>query len=130
MSSLRARGCLFIFISLISLKSQAGVFELGAQANYRKTNFDAYHSEAMETGTASLGYYFWELSALEFSFTRGNAIQNDPEYVAYQDLTAYGVAILFTFANQSSPLKPYVKLGLSWVDKNLRYFVPTFPPIT
>jgi hypothetical protein len=127
---------LLIFATLVMLvfatrSATAGLFEIGAQANYRSTNFDATHSEASETGTGSLAYYFWGLSALEISYTRGASLQNNsPEYQAYEDFTGYGLDLMITFANQNSSLKPYLKVGAAYVDKNLREFFPSLPAIS
>jgi hypothetical protein len=117
-------------VILFSANSMAGVFEIGAQANYRSTNFDPTHSDVMESGTGSIGYYFWGLSALELSYTRGAALQQQPEYSAYQDLTAYGIDFMITMANKDSALKPYIKLGAAYVDKNLREIFPNLPAIS
>jgi hypothetical protein len=113
-----------IIVLLASQISLAGVIELGAQANYRGTNFDPSHADVSESGTGSIGYYFWDVSAIEFSYTRGASEQTQPEYTAYQDLTAYGMDLMITLANKESSLKPYIKLGAAYVDKNLREFFP------
>jgi opacity protein-like surface antigen len=119
---------LIVFVIAASLPAHAGIFEIGAQANYRKTNYDATHSEESETGTASLAYYFWEMSALEFSYTRGAADQLDPPLTAFQSMTSYGVDVLFTLADKESALKPYFKIGAAYVDKNLQYVTtPSLP---
>ncbi len=109
---------------LLSSFAQAGIFEISATGNYRKTYYDSTHSTAMESGTFGLAYYFWELSALELSFTRGDANQVAPEYTAYQTFTAYGVDFLVTMANRESVIKPYLKAGASYIVKSLRYFDP------
>ena len=112
-----------VLIFLSGADSFAGVFELAGQANYRKTNYDSTHSEEEETGTVSLAYYFWDMSALEVSYTRGAADQLDPQYTAFQQISAYGVDIMFTLAEHDSAFKPYVKVGAAWVDKNLQYYI-------
>jgi hypothetical protein len=124
--------CATIALVLLALPlpSIAGVFEIGAQANYRSTNFDPTHSDVSESGTGSIGYYFWGLSALELSYTRGAALQQQPEYSAYQDFTAYGLDLMITFANDKSAIKPYVKLGAAYVDKNLREIFPNLPAVS
>jgi hypothetical protein len=108
----------------------AGIFELSASGSYKNTNFDATHSAASESGTAGLAYYFWDLSALEIAYTRGDANQVQPEYIAYQTYTAYGVDLLVTVANQDSILKPYLKAGAAYLFKSLRYSIPGFTQIT
>jgi hypothetical protein len=109
--------------------ARAGVVELSATASYRKTNYDPTTNDAMETGTGSIGYYFWDLSAVELSYTRGAATQATPDYNAYQDFTAYGLDLLITMANQQSMLKPYVKFGAQYQIKNVRYYFPGVPSV-
>ena len=121
---------LAIFIIFGNRAAEAGIFELSAQGSYKNTNFDATHSAASESGTAGLAYYFWDLSALEISYTRGDANQVQPEYVAYQTFTAYGIDLLVTVANRESALKPYLKAGGAYVFKSLRYSIPGFTQIT
>jgi hypothetical protein len=124
---------ILLFIVLISLPSSfghAGVIELGAQANYRSTSFDPSHTDLSESGTGSIGYYFWGLTALEVSYTRGASLQDYTEYQAYQDLTAYGVDLMITMADKDSALKPYVKLGAAYVIKDLREVFPQLPAVT
>src|SRR5688572_20742114 len=112
----------FSFLGLET--SQAGVFEISATGSYRKTNFDANHTAAMESVTGGLAYYFWELSALQLSYTRGAANQVQPEYTAYQTFEAYGLDLLITIASRESALKPYIKAGAAYVVKDLRTYVP------
>jgi hypothetical protein len=120
---------LFLFVFTAAVESRAGIFELGASYNYKKTNYDASHYDASESGTASLAYYFWESMAGEFSFTRGAAIESQPEFTVYQDITAYGVSLLWSVSTADSSFKPYIKGGVSYVTKILRYYYPNFPPL-
>lgn len=121
---------LVLLILLTSASAHAGIFELGAQANYRSTNFDPTHSDVMESGTVSLGYYFWGLTALEASYTRGQALQDYTEYTAFQDMTGYGLDLMITMANKDSDFKPYVKFGAAYVIKSLREIFPQLPAVT
>lgn len=124
---------ILFFSTLIFLapsSSQAGIIEIGAQANYRSTSFDPTHTDLTESGTGSIGYYFWGLTALEISYTRGASLQNYTEYQAYQDLTAYGVDLMITMANKDSDLKPYIKVGAAYQIKDLREVFPKLPAVT
>src|ERR1700730_18640954 len=98
---LRLLACVFMLFAFAH-PGLAGVFELSAQGTYKITNFDATHSAASESGTAGLAYYFWDLSALEISYTRGDANQVQPEYTAYQTFSAYGLDLMITVANKDS----------------------------
>ena len=107
-----------VFVSSTAL---AGIYEISATYNYKKTNYDTVTYEESESGTASLAYYFWGLSGLEISFTRGASVLAQPQYFVYQDLTGYGLSLLFTIANTGSSLKPYVKGGVAYIIKSIRY---------
>jgi outer membrane autotransporter protein len=96
--------------------------EVSATYNYKRTNYDQNQYSAGESGTGGIGYYFWETSAFEITYTRGAEILVQSSGTTYQDLTAYGADFLFTVANQGSPFKPYLKLGAVYIIKNLRAF--------
>lgn len=108
---------LFFFVS----SANAGIYEVSLVYNFKQTNYDSTTYEKSESGTASLAYYFWGLSGLEFSFTRGASLLSQQHYFIYQDLTAYGASLLFTIANKESAFKPYLKGGASYIKKNIRY---------
>ncbi|MBK9293141.1 MAG: hypothetical protein IPM57_01660 [Oligoflexia bacterium] len=116
-----------LFSFIFSSPALAGIYELSAVYNFKKTNYDASHYDAMEAGTASVAYYFWESMAVEISFTRGAAIQSQPEFIVYQDLTGYGASILFSVNSQNTPFKPYLKGGAAYITKILRYYYPNTP---
>lgn len=118
---------LFAALLLFSTHAFAGIFEISALYNYKKTNYDASRYDAMETGTASVAYYFWQSMAFEFSFTRGAAIQAQPEFIVYQDITGYGASLLFSVNSQESAFKPYIKGGAAYITKILRYYYPNTP---
>ncbi len=107
---------------MASAPAFAGVYEISALYNFKKTYYDSQNYEATETGTGSLAYYFWEMSALELSYTKGAAILVQPGDTVYQDISAYGADLLFTIANRESSFKPYIKVGGSYVIKTLRHY--------
>ncbi|MCC6276386.1 MAG: outer membrane beta-barrel protein [Oligoflexia bacterium] len=117
-----------LFASLLALfvaiPAWAGLWEISATGSYRKTNFDATHNAVMESATGSLGYYFWESSAIMASYTRGAAKQVQPEYTAYQTYEAYGLDLQMTAGERNSPFRPYIKGGAAYVVKDLRTYVP------
>ncbi len=123
---------LFCVISTFAIKANAGTFEVSASYTYKDTNYDANQYDMSESGTAGLGYYFWETSALEFTYTRGAEKLVQDTGTTFQDFTGYGADFLFTVANENSRFKPYLKVGAVYLVKNLRnYFTNgTVSPIT
>lgn len=120
---------LTVFVFVMPVNSWAGLFELGTSVSYRKTNFDATRSSAIQTTTGSLAYYFWGLSALQFSYTYGTANQIQPEYTAYQIIQQIGMNLLITMASRESSFRPYLKVGGAYTEKKLRYNIPNFEPL-
>src|SRR5690242_4166342 len=100
---------LFLILFFLSTSCFAGIYEISASYNYKKTNYDVGTYEESESGTAGLAYYFWGLSGLELSFTRGASVLAQSTYQIYQDITAYGLNFIFTIANRESSFKPYIK---------------------
>lgn len=113
-----------ITLIFFSSHAKAGIVEISAMYSYKKTNYDALNYEAQEQGTGGISYYFWEMSALELTYSRGAGIEVHPTETIYQDVTAYGASLVFTFANRDSAFKPYIKGGVSYLIKRLSYFYP------
>ncbi len=101
------------------------IVELGATGNYRKSVIDKHNFQESTSYTASLSYYFWELSALELSYTNGlskvviKASASEPKNITTTDFTLVGLDLVFTFAGRDSPLQPYVKLGSAYIEKEI-----------
>jgi len=65
---------IFIIILLISLpQAFAGIFEISGTANYRRSQINDLNYQESQSVTASVSYYFMEMSALELSYTQGTA---------------------------------------------------------
>lgn len=119
---------LFVFTFLLllpSANSWAGLAELGVSANYRtsKINEDNYQESISYTG--SISYYFWEMSALELSYTQGisklsvKADPNEPALVYKTEFRLIGLDLVFTMAGRESTFQPFVKIGGAHITKKM-----------
>jgi hypothetical protein len=115
------------FVLLSAPLAHAGLFELSATYNYDRTSYSPTNSTAKQSVTAGLGYFFWEMSALELSYTQGEGNQITPDYNAYQVFKAYGTGLLITLAARESAFKPYIKLGGVYLVKDATIYIPNFP---
>ncbi len=119
----------FVFFLMMAAAgmANAGICELSGSYNFEKTHYDPNHSTAKQSVTGSLGYYFWEMTAIEFSYTQGEENQIQPEYNAYQVFRAYGSGLLLTMANKDSAFKPYLKVGGAYIVKDATIYIRNFP---
>jgi hypothetical protein len=109
-------------LQLFALPALA-VIEVGATANYRKSviNEDNYQESLSYTG--SISYYFWEMSALELSYTDGTAVvviqpsADESKFTITSSFYMAGADLVFTLAGRDSPFQPYIKLGGAYMEK-------------
>lgn len=108
---------------------QAGVFELGASTSYRKSTITKDNFSTSESYTGSLGYYFTDSSALEFSYTNGfsRAVTTEAETKAF--FTVYGVDFILTIGPKGATFRPYIKLGAAQIYKEIRYKQTDMDPL-
>lgn len=125
----------FFLVLFASSFTYAGVVEVGGSFNYRQTSY-GYDTATNTTSltiyqsyTASLAYYFSEMSAIEFSYTSG--LNNDirPQYNADTFFQIYGADLVLTFGSRESSLRPYIKGGGGYQLKQTMYKQPGFSPI-
>jgi hypothetical protein len=109
------------FILMASVHAQAGYFEIGGSGSYRKSSLDADHYTTFRSGTGSIAYYFWELSALELSYTKSRQDESTKDYEARYYTTFYGADLIFTLATKQSLFQPYIKVGGAYMDKTGSY---------
>lgn len=114
---------ILVFIST-SCSALAGVFELGASATFRNSKIDSNNYTETQSYTGSISYYFWEMSAIEISFTDGVSIlgtqdtSNDP--IIYKSkFNMVGADFVFTFSGRQAPFQPYVKAGAAQISKQV-----------
>ncbi len=114
---------LFIFWS-VSL--QAGVAELGLSTSYHNSKIDDNNFSVRQSVTASLAYYFWEMSALEISYTSGHyesstGIDASSAVVILGTSEFVGMDFVISFAGRKDSFQPFVKIGAIYMDKE--YFL-------
>ncbi len=109
-----------LFLSL-SHDAYAGYFEVSASGSYRKTTYDKDNYSVYRSGTGSIAYYFWELSALEVSYTKARQDEVKTDYEARSFVTFYGADLIFTLASRQSLFQPYIKVGAAYQDKKTSY---------
>lgn len=115
------RSLLVFLILIASNYAHAGYFEISGSGSYRKTSYDADNYSVYRSGTASVAYYFWELSALELSYTKARQDEIKTLYEARSYVTFYGADLIFTLATRKSLFQPYIKVGAAYQDKNGTY---------
>jgi hypothetical protein len=129
----------FILLSLfLPFTLHAGYFELGLSGNYRKLNLPSETPrDAFDTTTSfsgSFAYYFAEMAAVEFNYTKGQSERYVTSTTADSrttyDFTLAGMDLVLTFADRKAAFIPYLKAGLAYfIDKKVTYeFVDNTTP--
>lgn len=101
----------------------AGFIEIGGTGAYRKTTLSKTNFSENKAITASLAYYFMELSALELSYTNGlystKSTPSDPTLgqTVKADYDQVGLDFILSFAGRQSPIRPYIKVGGAYIRK-------------
>lgn len=111
---------------LLPLLSYAQFYEVGAAANYRRSAFDHDNYQELVSYTASISYYFSEMSAVEFSYTDGYsgisvkpATPLDPKILTETNFILAGVDIVISLAEKDDTVQPYVKAGGGYLKKEV-----------
>jgi len=102
----------------------AGYNELGFSANYRNSTIDDNNYQKSLSFTGSFSYYFWEMSAIEFSYTNGASElsakpPNDIRIITRTSFELYGADFVITFAGRQSAFQPYIKIGAAKITKKI-----------
>ena len=113
-----------LFITIFGLPAYSGIMELGGSLSYRSSHFDAENYKTSFSVTTTVSYYFWEMSAIELSYTNGLEKMRLKEGTAqaYTLLTGFemmGADFVFTFAGRESSFQPYIKLGAANISKEV-----------
>lgn len=111
----------------------AGYVEISAQGSYRSTNVDEFNYSLSQSGTASIAYYFWEMSAIELSYTLGVAKVFGRDDLARKNLTtveynSLGADLVIALAGREAPFRPYVKFGAARLVRSQKYEVEGVQP--
>ncbi|MCC7403436.1 MAG: outer membrane beta-barrel protein [Bdellovibrionales bacterium] len=118
----------FLWIFLLSLMAapwaQAGVVEVGASANFRRSTIDDNNYQESLSYTGSISYYFWEMSALEASYTEGSALLSvkpvdDTKIITKSIFRMVGLDLVITFGAKEAFLNPYIKIGGAHIEKKI-----------
>lgn len=115
---------LLLSVFMIGTTASAGIMELGTSVSYRSSHIDANNYQTSFSTTASISYYFWEMSALELSYTNGVSKVHikqgtDPAYTILTGFDMLGVDFVLTFAKRESTFQPYIKVGGAKMDKEI-----------
>jgi len=124
-----------IIICCFSSYSFAGFVELGTNISYRTSTIDEFNKSITESYTASLAYYFWEMSAFEFSYTNGNnrthgRTSTSESYEVDTNFELVGLDLIISFAGKQAPFRPYIKFGGAYQKKRSTYRQGYFSPYT
>ncbi len=114
----------FIFALLYSSAAQAGIFEVGGSGSWRKSSFDSHNFNEMTSWTGSVSYYFYELSALELSYTDGVNRQSvkpagDTQTLTVTNFQLTALDVVMTLATKEDSFQPYIKLGGGYLNKKI-----------
>jgi len=117
------QGLISLFL-ILSPAASAGYVELSGSANYRESKINKDNYQKLISFTGSISYYFWELSAIELSYTEGEQIVRiQPVGGEYTLVTTQfrmaGLDFVLTLAGKQSPFQPYIKFGGAYVDKKI-----------
>lgn len=110
-------------MALWTSAAHAGYIEIGTSGNYRISKIDEDNKQEMISYTGSVSYYFWELSALELSYTKGSQVvttkfPGDPARTISTTLfEMIGLDLVLTLADKEALLQPYIKGGVARISK-------------
>jgi hypothetical protein len=114
-----------LLLALWTSHANAGYIEIGASGNYRISKIDDDNQQELISYTGSLSYYFWELSAIEFSYTQGKQevtakFPGDVNRVIQTTMfEMMGADLVLTLADKESFLQPYIKGGVARIKKKI-----------
>lgn len=105
---------------------KAGFIELSLLGNYKKNKVDANSFEESRFGTASIAYYFWMMSAIELSYTRGDrksvVTPTEPGFdtvTTTYDIMVIGADLVIAFAGRDSVIQPFIKGGAAYFEQRV-----------
>lgn len=115
-----------LWLSLLFIPvAHAGVIEIGATGNYRESYLTEKTYQKSVSYTGSISYYFWEMSALELSYTRGTNISSlkisttDQQTINTTYFEMVGMDLVLTLADKQSYFLPYIKGGGAYLAKEM-----------
>lgn len=119
-------------ILIMPLLASAEFVELGLSGNYRKTflqdsnDSNARATDEMSAYTASIAYYFQEMTAFEVSYTKGESRREIPtstiSSITTHSYDMLGSDLVLTFGTRNDNFIPYIKGGVGYfLKKKIRY---------
>lgn len=114
-----------LLITVSTLPAMAGLMEISYSFSLSDSTLNADNYTKTLSHTASMAWYFMEMSALEVSYSKGEQqisgkADGDANALRYRtEFVMYGADLILTFANRESVFQPYIKGGAVWIDKKL-----------
>ncbi len=111
--------------------AEAGVIELSGSFAFSNTNLGDSNYEWSRHWTASVGYYFWGLSEIQYSV---EDVVNRTSISGVEDTTfhdqIYSLDWIQYFAHRTSLLVPFIKVGVGQLDRDAsgQYWAGGAPP--
>src|SRR4051812_28929209 len=109
----------WILLPLLLVGSQAfaGYVEISATGSYRTNTDNDYTYQRTQTLSGSVAYYFWEMSALELSYTDainrswGRTAISASDYIETSRIRLYGLDLIISLSGKQASFRPYIKVG-------------------
>lgn len=103
--------------------------ELSVSGNLRNSKLNEDNFQKTFSLTGSFAVYLWERTAVEISYTQGaSTLQslpspNDSKVTIESEFKLFGGDFVTTFGSRKSPIQPYIKLGIAYMDKKITRIV-------
>lgn len=113
-------------MAAFSSQAFAGFIEVGASGNYRRSTINADNFQESISFTGSVSYYFWDQSALEFSYTDGysqvvTAQEGGLKRTTETEFEMIGVDLVFGFGDRQAAFQPYIKGGAARISRKIAF---------
>jgi hypothetical protein len=133
MNLIRIFALVLLALTLLPQPVRAGYIELSAAANYRKTHIADDILDENFSATGSVAYLLDASSAIELSYTRGEqreevGASSGNSQIVLVDYTMAGLDFIYTFGQEASTIRPYVKLGGMYIIEKQRQTYYLFDP--
>jgi len=120
-SGIRRFGCVglgFLLFFGNSLPADAGLLELSGNYYYSQSDLGSSGNSWTRRYGVSVGYYFWELSEIEFSVQDilYRTVITSVEDTTFHD-QIYGVEWVQSFTTRKSVIQPFVKAGVGYLAR-------------
>ncbi|HAG90327.1 MAG TPA: hypothetical protein DCL41_00555 [Bdellovibrionales bacterium] len=111
---------------VFSTSAFAGFLEIGASVNYRRNSIDENNYSDTTSYTGSMSYYFWDRSAIEFSYTYGLGKLStkadgvgEIQRIQIAQFSMTSADLVLSLAGKEDLIQPYLKFGAGYVDKSI-----------